>query len=313
MQINNLVYNGGTMLNNNISKVLTLILMCILSTLSAKTISTTPSYFTGTDSDKVNEQAITFAARSFETKVYTLDMLYQSQKTCHIYDGLSIEYYLKDASKNIEPGSKNKYDLIIDIGKKKYSALEIYNDKAYMEYFRKVQRDDIHSYLVKLNANNEMNIPLFINESSVYFNIPEFECAYADFLVDTLKNQRLNEIINYYLLGGDFTKAALYIDQASVYNSRQTIHVFMKAEIYDKAISLLLKSGEIDYGYLANICAPIYTDEKLNSDTKEIVFSQIPETNASQLLDYYSGQKQFLIGYLFAIYRFKADNALLSV
>jgi hypothetical protein len=268
------------------------------------------SYFADAESDIVSDLEVASVARSLETKVYTLDMLYKNKATRNLYNKLSIDYLIKSKAAAIDPEAKNKYGLIIDLAKEKNIKLEIYNDKAYMDYFRSVKRGDILNYCSGLMPSNGKLIPVFINEAARYFNNPEFYSAYADYLSDQSKN--LPEIINYYMLGNDFIKASALLDKTKGFSATQRIHIYAKAGNYEKALNEHSKSKKPSIEDVAKLCVLICADKDMDGRRKETLLNQVQDNEAMQILTYYDENKLFLQGYLFAQYRFKSDATLLS-
>jgi hypothetical protein len=199
------------------------------------------SYFIDSESDIASNNQNTIMVRSFETKVFTLDMLYTSIKTRRLFLDLDLKYFYKQEKIEIDPERKNKFGLIIDLSKAKHSTLDIYNDAAYMEYFRNADRSDILNYLMGLNENNEKNIPAFIIESASYFNNKEFYSAYADYLPKKSKISN-DELINLYLHGGDFISAANLLDSSKKYSSSQRVKILELAQRFGEAYELCLKT-----------------------------------------------------------------------
>ncbi|MDD2230700.1 MAG: hypothetical protein PHY48_15040 [Candidatus Cloacimonetes bacterium] len=298
------------MLKSSFSRILIICLLFSVSAVFAAPTINSFSYFADSESDIVSNFELASIARSLETKVYTLDMLYKNRATRNLYNELSIEYKIKNEASAIDSGTKNKYGLIIDLDRRKDIKLEIYNDKAYLDYFRSVGRGDILSYCSGLSPSNSKLIPVFINEAARYFNNPEFYCAYADYLSGKSKN--LQEIINYYLLGKDYVNASSLLEKNKSFSAVQKMHIYAKAGNYEKALAEHTKRKNPPIEGIAKLCVMISADENLDIRRKETLLSQVPDSEATQLLAYYENNKQILPGYLFTLYRFKSDTALLA-
>lgn len=226
------------MLNKRIIVIVVFILIC--TSFQAATKTQLQSYFIDSESDISIDSRNNIMVRSFETKVYTLDMLYTNTVTRRLFFDLDLKCFYKKEKMEIDLERKNKYGLIIDLNKAKHSTLEIYKDSSYMEYFRNVDRSEILTYLTGLNERNKKNIPAFIIESASYFNNKEFYSAYADYLQQKSKTNN-DELINLYLHGGDFISASNLLDKSKKYSNSQKVNILELAQKYNEAYELCLK------------------------------------------------------------------------
>ncbi len=197
---------------------------------------------------------------SEESLTYTMDMLYKNPATRTIYESLRVKLIhrskIKEFNKKgvlgsyaeIDKSLSNKYGLIIDVGKKYLLHIDSKNDSVnvYYSFYKSLGNKQILDYLVALNPKNNKYIPNFILESASYFNNPNFYIAYGDYLLQT-SSKRYNEAVNFYLLGGDYTKAAFIIEQAKAFSYKQRLYVYEHAGDYVKALKLYSEQQPNDY------------------------------------------------------------------
>jgi len=257
-------------------------MICV--SISAATDYLNQTYFVDSKSDVPRNIATSIAERSIDMQIYTLDMLFQNKLNKETSTGNSLDEILQNDSRSMNKDRKKKLQLLIKGTKKKAPniASQIFeesfgdfgmlfgdinkqvtkqvigsditrsfflnklDESASREYFVNLQRVEIYNYLKRLDSSNEKSIPVFINESAIYYNNPEFYCSYADFLLEK-KNKNIDQIINYLLLGEDYKSAEKLLEASKGFSNAQKIKILELAQKPKEAYNLCLKTDAKNY------------------------------------------------------------------